>query len=63
MQDALAVATGADVAVVFLSDAQSEGQDHGASLPDDQDALVSAVAAVARKTVVVLNTGSALVLP
>ena len=63
MQDALALAKGAEVAVVFVSDAQTEGVDHGASLPGDQDVLVSRVAALAKKTVVVLNTGSALVLP
>jgi beta-glucosidase len=60
---ALAAAAAADVAIVCVGDAESEGSDHPASLPADQDEFVAAVAAVAKKTVVVMNTGSAVVLP
>jgi beta-glucosidase len=60
---ALEVAATADVAVVVVSDAQSEGSDHAARLPGNQDDLIAQVSKVAKKTVVVLNTGSALVLP
>jgi beta-glucosidase len=60
---AVAAAAGADVAVVVVSDREGEETDHIATLPADQDALVTRVAAVAKKTVVVLQTGSGLVLP
>jgi beta-glucosidase len=63
MAEAEAVAAAADVALVFVSTAESEGEDHAAVLPGDQDEFVERVAAVAKKTVVVLGTGSALVLP
>lgn len=61
VDDALAVVRRADVAVVFagLAEAdESEGFDRdGISLPDNQIALIRAVAAVAPRTVVVLSNG------
>lgn len=61
VDDAVAVARRADVAVVFagLAEAdESEGFDRdGISLPDTQIALIRAVAAVAPRTVVVLSNG------
>jgi beta-glucosidase len=60
---ALAAAAAADVAVVCVSDAEMEGQDHTLTLTGDQDELVVAIAAVAKKTVVVMNTGGAMLLP
>jgi beta-glucosidase len=60
---ALAAAAAADVAIVCVSDATTEGADHPITFPGDQDELVAAVAAVAKKTVVVLNTGGAMLLP
>jgi beta-glucosidase len=60
---AVKAAAAAEVAIVVVSDAQSEGADHPARLPGNQDDLIAAVAGAAKKTVVVLNTGSALVLP
>jgi beta-glucosidase len=60
---AVAAAAAADVAVVVVSDRESEETDHIATLPADQDALVARVAAASKKTVVVLQTGSGLVLP
>lgn len=60
---ALTAAAAADVAIVCLSDAETEGSDHPIVLPGDQDELVAAVAGVAKKIVVVLNTGSAMLLP
>lgn len=63
IDEAVAAAAAADVAIVVVSDWETEGSDHPATLPGSQDELVERVAAVAKKTVVVLNTGSGLVLP
>jgi beta-glucosidase len=63
IEQAVAGAAAADVAIVVVSDAESEGKDHSAVLPGGQNLLVERVAAVARKTIVVLDTGSGLVLP
>ena len=53
-----------DVAIVFASQPTSEGADQrNLSLPDNQDALVSAVAAANPRTVVVLETGGAVTMP
>ena len=60
---AATAAAAADVAVVFLGDSETEGNDHSAYLSQDQTALITAVAAAAKKTVVVLNMGSPLILP
>jgi beta-glucosidase len=60
---AVTAATAADVAIVCVGDSESEGSDHTAYLSDDQNALVTGVAAVAKKTVVVLNAGSPLIYP
>jgi beta-glucosidase len=64
----IAAATGAarhaSVAVIFAGVSQSEGVDRPSlHLPGDADALISSVAAVNRRTVVVLNTGGAVVMP
>lgn len=64
---AVTAAAQADVAVVVVGtndEWESEGADRASMhLPLDQDNLVSAVAAVARRTVVVLNTGSPVPMP
>ena len=65
--DAVALASKSDVAVVFVgttSTIESEGHDRkDISLPDGQDELVSAVAKVAKRTVVVVNSGSPVEMP
>jgi beta-glucosidase len=54
----------ASVAVVFVSVSQSEGVDRPSlNLPGDADALISSVAAANRRTIVVLNTGGAVLMP
>ena len=54
----------AKVAVVFVGDFNSEAYDRPSlSLPGDEDALISAVAAANPRTVVVLNTGGAVLMP
>jgi beta-glucosidase len=61
---AAAAAKAADVAVVVVSAPASEGWDRRSlALPADQDALVTAVAAANPRTVVVLNTASAVTMP
>jgi beta-glucosidase len=53
-----------DVAVVFANNAQGEGMDRPSlELPGDQDALIEAVAAANRHTVVVLNNGGPVLMP
>jgi beta-glucosidase len=68
---AAALSTGSDAAIVFVSQWESEGMDIPSlnftdvihSPPTDQDALVSAVAAVNPNTIVVLENGGAQVMP
>lgn len=61
---AVRAARSARVAIVFASDWNSEGVDRpNLSLPGDADALISAVAAANPRTVVVLNTGGAVLMP
>ncbi|NNN07720.1 MAG: beta-glucosidase [Acidimicrobiaceae bacterium] len=61
---AVAAAKKAQVAVVFASNLMTEGADMPSlSLQGDLDALISAVAAVNPRTVVVLNTGGAVLTP
>ena len=50
--------------IVFAHDAESEGADRQTlALPGYQDALISAVAAANPRTIVVLNTGGAVLMP
>ncbi|HEX4156800.1 MAG TPA: glycoside hydrolase family 3 C-terminal domain-containing protein [Acidobacteriaceae bacterium] len=62
--DAVKAAKAADVAVVFAWQWESEGGDlPNLSLPGDQDKLIEAVTAANPRTVVVLETGSAVEMP
>ena len=56
-------ASNADVAVVFAVQWSTEGRDNSLTLPDGQDALISAVAAANPRTVVVLETGGPVLMP
>jgi beta-glucosidase len=61
---AVQVARNADAAIVLVNEAQGEGMDRSTlALPGDQDALIEAVAAVNRRTIVVLNTGGPVLMP
>ena len=61
---AAAFAKNADVAIVFAYQWLSEGLDLPTlSLPDNQDALIEQVAAANPRTVVVLETGTAVTMP
>lgn len=58
------LAKASEVAIVFVNQPSSEGGDHPTlSLPGNQDALVSAVAAANPHTIVVLETGGAVTMP
>lgn len=58
--EADALASKADLSIIFVSDRFSEGCDNnlGLSLPGDQDAMISRLAKLSRNTLVVLNTNS-----
>jgi beta-glucosidase len=61
---AVVQAKSADVAIVFVNQYMSEGQDAPTlSLPNGQDALVAAVAAANPHTLVVLETGGPVTMP
>src|SRR6185437_6009479 len=61
---AAAVAKQSQVAIVFVTQHESEGVDvPNLSLPNNQDALIEAVAAANPHTIVVLETGGAVLMP
>ena len=60
---AAALAKASDVAIVFVNQPTSEGRDYSMTPPGDQDAVVSAVAAANRHTIVVLETGGPVLMP
>jgi beta-glucosidase len=57
------LAAGSEIAVVFVTQWTGESVDKPLTLPDEQDALVSAVASANPRTVVVLETGGAVFMP
>jgi len=64
MERAVEAAAGCDAAVVLVNAACGEGMDRDSlSLPGDQDKLVRLVAAANPRTVVVLNTPGAVLMP
>ena len=64
LDEAVALARSSDVAVVFTSDFETEGADLAdIDLPGEQNRLIGAMAAANPRTIVVLNTGSAVTMP
>jgi beta-glucosidase len=64
LDSAAKLARSSDLAIVFADQWESEGMDlPNLSLPDNQDALIERVAAANPRTVVVLETGSAVTMP
>ena len=63
LAQAAALARSADVAVVMVGDRETEGRDHSLTLAGHQNELIEAVAAANPHTVVVLKTGSAVLMP
>ena len=57
------LAANSDVALVFVTQWTGESVDKPLTLPDGQDALVSAVAAANRRTVVIIEAGGAVFMP
>jgi beta-glucosidase len=60
---AVAVARKTDVAILMVGDDEGEDHDHSIALPAEQDRLIEAVAKANPKTVVVLKSGSAVLMP
>jgi len=60
---AAATAKDADVAIVFVTQWTAEGMDFPLTLPENQDALVDAVARANPNTIVVLETGGPVLMP
>ena len=63
LSNAVALAKISDVAIVMVGDSETEGKDHAITLGGNQDDLVQAVAAANPHMVVVLKTGSAVLMP
>jgi beta-glucosidase len=63
VEAAVAAAKLANVAIVMVGDDETEGHDHAIELPAAQNELIAAVAVVNPKTIVVLKSGSAMLMP
>ncbi|SNT35617.1 beta-glucosidase [Granulicella rosea] len=63
IDEAVNAAKSADVAILMVGDDEGEDHDHGIDLPERQNRLIAAVAAANPKTVVVLKSGSAVIMP
>ena len=63
LDEAVRLAKKAQVVLVMVGDDEGEDHDHSLRLPDGQDALVAAVAAANPRTIVVLKSGSAVLMP
>jgi beta-glucosidase len=62
--EAAALAKDSEVAIIFVHQWMSEGMDlRDLSLPDKQDAVIEAVAAANPKTIVVIESGTAVTMP
>jgi beta-glucosidase len=60
---AITAAEKADVAIVMVGDEEQEGRDHAISLSPKDDDLIAAIAKANPHTVVVLKSGSAVLMP
>jgi beta-glucosidase len=60
---AVAAAKKADVAILMVGDDEGEDHDHSIELPAAQNRLIAAVAKASPKTIVVLKSGSAVLMP
>lgn len=61
--EAVALAKASDVAVVMVGDDATEGKDHLLTLSGNHDELIEAVAAANPHTILVLKTGSPILMP
>ena len=60
---ATALAQASDVAIVMVGDNESEGRDNDLNFPTGQNELVEAIAAANKRTIVVIKSGGAILLP
>lgn len=60
---AVEAAKRAQMAIVMVGDQDTEGHDHPITLPDAQNKLIEAVAKANPKTIVVIKSGSAVLMP
>ncbi|HEX4032472.1 MAG TPA: glycoside hydrolase family 3 C-terminal domain-containing protein [Terracidiphilus sp.] len=60
---AVAAAKRAQIAIVMVGDQDSEGHDQSLELPESQNNLIEAVAKANPRTIVVLKSGSAILMP
>jgi len=60
---AAALAKSSEIAIVFVNQFTSEDSDYPLTLPDNQDALVKAVAAANPRTIVVIESGTTILMP
>ena len=63
IDEAVALAKSSDVAIVMVGDSEAEGHDHLLTLTGNQDALIEAVAGANPHTILVLKTGSVILMP
>jgi beta-glucosidase len=63
LTSAAAAAKAADVAIVMVGDARKESLDYPISLSGNQDSIVSTVAAANKNTIVVVKSGSVILMP
>jgi beta-glucosidase len=63
IEAAVAAAKKAQVAIIMVGDDEGEDHDHSLTLPETQNQLIAAVAAANPKTIVVLKSGSAVLMP
>ena len=60
---AVSLAQTADAAIVMVGDSETEGVDNSISLSGTQDSLVQSIAAANRNTIVVMKSGTAILMP
>jgi len=60
---AAALAKASEIAIVFVNQFTAEDADYPLTLPDNQDALVKAVAAANPRTIVVIESGTTILMP
>jgi len=60
---AVTLAKSSDVAIVMVGDDETEGKDHSLTLGTNQDTLIEAIAAANPHTILVLKTGSPILMP
>jgi len=63
ISSAVSIAQTADVAIVMVGDSETEGTDNSISLSGNQDSLVQSIVAANKNTIVVMKSGTAILMP